>query len=133
MNCPECNGTGKAPCDMCGGNGCVYCRGDLENIKAPEIVEGRMNFKRGEIGEFVFNDRDDADIMVSYLNRRCSFDHSCPEICQKCKPDCVSFKESYVYPYDGKFKIGGFECGNPKLMNAMDNSDLKNIIESIRL
>lgn len=115
MNCPECNGTGKAPCETCSGSGCVYCRVEPAKVEAPEIVEGRMNFKTGEVLEFIFSDREDADIMASYLNRRCSLDQFCPEINQQCKPDCISFKKAYVYPYGERFKISDFTCDNPKL------------------
>lgn len=116
-------------CNYCSGSGCVYCRADPEKVEAPEIVDGRMNFKDGEVCEFVFDERDDAEIMISYLNRRCSFDQFCPEIIQQCKPDCISFKKAYIYPYDGKFKIGGFRCGNPKLTFSIE--ELNDVLQGL--
>lgn len=117
-------------CEYCSGSGCVYCRQLPENVEAPEIVEGRRGFTPQEVVEFRFPDKEAAEIMVNYLNRRCSCEIFCPETINICRTDCRCFKKAYKYSYDGGYRIGGFDCNNTKL--TMDSNEWHTIIENLR-
>ena len=111
-------------CEMCSGSGCVYCKAELEKVEAPEPVKDRLNFTKDEIGEFFFKDKGEAELMVSYLNSRCSSNHTCPLLRSKCVTDCPCFRKAEVSVKRGcvknnidianveGFVISGFRCGN---------------------